>query len=761
MNPNLVEDYLKHHRYLNWTVWALIVIGAFLLRLPHFSPLAVVGIDSGIYVYCATNSLFPHSPYIIHSLIGVLLRPFVTLDLGYSVVSMVSSLVSILFFMGMMERLYKSRLAGWIAGIVLACSPVCARFAGIQEIYALQFFFLSWSWYVLSGGRRTFLAGLIFGVTVATHSGTVFALPTTLILMCSAIRNRALALSGHEGEEIPLKINGHPLSRACPVAILVFLLGAILSGVLAVMWVAWLWFSTPGAPPLSDLPTFLRGSSPFIEWAKFAEWGVGYQILNQLHRTWTDLSSPEVMGSWMVVFGTLALLLQPWRITIPWWLLSLPYLVYEMLVTYSLDYGIYSVLIIPSIAVGLGLCASVPRDSSRSSGIVFLVTVFLVILLDGLDVGPAVRIITTVVLAFCIGMPYFLSTARIAVLVLALLLSEDLIEDFHDTAKLRRLMPWYRESGAPMFLSKWVHDNSPVNTMIFHPLDWAYSGYATALYAERIPMFGTADTLNLRPWQPIMQAFGVIPKVTVEHIENWLDQGVPLISYDDKPFSERWLYWKPEFAERFEARPILWFDRNQSGTSDLWKNVQAFQAVDVGNIEAEQQAGLKLPDNVTRGRLNVPVYHPTLYWLSRKSDPGVPDWVQEMRAKVPSQQVGAPSSMDDDGISIMDSQTKVYIDLPSSPGKSYILHHRLQTMGWHYTTLCSVKVNGKWVHVGGDMEQIVSAIEPQFTDFYYRVPARYVDGSKVSIKLSAAYGCKAINIYRLEWGVEEDASPNP
>jgi hypothetical protein len=251
-----------------------------------------------------------------------------------------------------------------------------------------------------------------------------------------------------------------------------------------------------------------------------------------------------------------------------------------------------------------------------------------------------------------------------------------------------------------------------------------------------------------------------LPMVPIESFENWLDQEIPLLSYDPDPFSRQWSDWKEEFRARYEARPLLWLDRNQSGTSDLWRDVRIVASVDVGNITAERQIGMQTPPHMTRDLLNVPIYHPSLFWLARKNDPGVPDWVRELQAKVPPNQVGSPPFVEDDGIFIQGDETKVKFDLPAIAGQTHILRQRIQTMGMTYTVVCSIKVSGKWIHVGGDIEQIYSPIDQQFTDFYFSVPGDYITGNQVSLKLSAEYDCRAINVYRLDWAVREDAPLN-
>ncbi len=762
MDLNPLDDYTFRNQRLNRAVYLAILVVAFLLRVPHFSPLAVVGVDTGIYVYCAENGYFPHAPYLVHSLIGLAMKPFVRLDWGFSAVSMISSLISILFFSWTMERLYQSRVAGWVAGVVLACTPICIRFAGIQEIYALQFLFLSWTWYVCSAGHHPLLAGLLFGTTMATHTGTIFTLPATLLLLWNVTYARAVTgitngvVTSHSGSFMQT-------SRwVCIKSLIIFLISAAVVGLLAVSWVVYLWMTTPGAPELSSLPVFLRGYAPSFDWYRFSQGGVIHQIFVQTQRVWRDLADPHVIGSKLLGFSLLALLLQPWRLSAPWWLLSIPYILYEVLITYSLDAGVYCVFIVPAFAAGLGLSSIIPSDSFYRHGILVLVLVFILLLFDTLDVSMAGVVVTVLVAAFLVGRTRFITTARVAVLLLGLFFAIDDVEDYQKTAKIRQLMSWYRNSGAPCVLSKWVRDNTPKDTIVCQPLDWLSSSYAVSLYSEREPLFRSAEKLALTPWRPLMHNFSFLSPVTVENIENWLSQGRPLVSFDPEPFTGYQTLWKAEFSERYEARPILWLDRNQSGTSSLWHRCQVIASVNIGDATSEQQAHLKIPATSKRGWLQALMYHPTLYWISRRTDTEVPVWVRELQSKVPSTQIGSPPVVVDDGIAIEESGACIIFELPAVPGRTHILRHRLQSGGLlQFITSCSIDIDGKWVRTGADMEQIFGPPDQQFTDFYYRVPGDHIGYDRVTLKLSAAFGCQEINVYHIDWAAAEEGALNP
>ncbi len=762
MDVNPLDDYAFRSPHLNRAVYLAIVVTACFLRVPHFSPLAVVGSDPAIYTYCAEHDLFPHAPYLVYSLIGLFLRSLVRLDWGYSAVSLVSSLMSILFFSWTVERSYRSRVAGWVAGVVLACTPICVRLAGIQEVYAVQFLFLSWTWYVCSGGNRPLLAGLLFGTTMATHSGTIFALPTTLLLLWTATHDRAVSVVGDGGETSGSCPNTRTPRGVCVKSLVVFLIAAGAVGLLAISWVVYLWYSTPGAPGLSYLPIFLRGASPTFDWDRFSQGGVIHQVLFQISRAWKDLADYQVIGSKLLVCSILALGLQPWRISLPWWLLCLPYILYEMSITYSLDTGIYCVFIVPACAVGLGLCAVVSREYFSTGKIVALTIAVLLFLFDVLDVVASGRIVVALIVAFLMGRSHLLTAARVTILLLGLFLAIDDVEDYQSTAKVRKLMPWYREQSAPYVLSKWVRDNTPQDTIVCQPMDWLYSPYSAPLYSAREPLFRGGDRLAVTPWRPLMKDLTSLPRVTVEDIEHWLSQGRPLVSYDPEPFTGYLTYWKPEFSERYEARPILWLDRNQSGTSDLWQGCQPIASVDIGNITAEQQAHLRLPDTAVRGTLSALMYHPTLYWIARRTDTEVPVWVKDLQTKVPAEQLGAPPMVEDEGIAIEKSKSVIIFELPAIPGRTHILRQRIQSGGLiQYITSCSIDVDGKWIRAGADMEQILGPPDQQFTDFFYQVPGENILSDRVKLKLSAVFGSKEINVYGIDWAAAEEGASSP
>jgi hypothetical protein len=762
MDLNPLDDYAFRSQRLNMAVYLAIMVVAMLLRSPHFSSLAVVGSDPAIYTYCAEHKIFPHAPYVIYTLVGLLLKNFVRLDWGYSVVSMISSLVSVLFFAWSVESLYRSRVAGWVAGFVLACTPICVRLAGIQEVYALQFLFLSMTWYVCSGGNHPLLAGLLFGTTMATHSGVIFALPTTLLLLWKTTHDRVVSVTGEGGEGGSSSLEVWIPRQACVRAIVIFLVAAGAVGLHAVGWIAYLWITTPGAPELSYLPVFLRGSAPSLDWNNFSQGGVIHHFLIQIIRVWSDLSDFQVIGAKLLTLSILALLLHPWRITAPWWLLSLPYLFYEILVTRSLDAGIYCVFIVPALAAGLGLCAIVPREVSRTGGIVALTLAILQFFFDVLDMDTTVWIAATLSVAFLVGRLQLLTTARVTTLLLGLFFAINDSEDFQSTAKVRNLMPWYREQGAPFVLSAWVRENTPKDTIVCHPMDWLYSPYSAPLYSGREPIFRGADRLALTPWRPLMQALNALPLVTIENIESWLSQGRPMVSYDPEPFTGYLTYWRPEFSERYEARPILWLNRNQSGTSDYSSGCQTLVSVDIGDATAERQVNLRIPDTAVRTTLCAPVYHPTLYWIARRTDKETPTWVRELENKVPSDQWGAPPQVRDEGIGIEKSKAVIFLDLPAIPGKTHILRQRIQSGGLlQFVTNCSIEKNGKWIRIGADMEQIMGPPDLQFTDFFFQVPGDTIRRDHVTLQLSAAHGCKEINVFQLDWAAARDGSPNP
>ena len=167
---------------LNFTIYAVILLAGFWLRVPHFTPLALIGSDASEYVYCVQKGVFPHSPYVLHYWAGWVLNGFVRLDWGYSALSMVSSLAAIPLFGLMIGRLCRSQLAGWGAALVVTVAPVSIRFAGFQEVYAFQFFWLCLAWWGAICQRSGFLCGFGLGAAFATHSGTLFAIPATLLL---------------------------------------------------------------------------------------------------------------------------------------------------------------------------------------------------------------------------------------------------------------------------------------------------------------------------------------------------------------------------------------------------------------------------------------------------------------------------------------------------------------------------------------------------------------------------------------------------
>ncbi len=752
------------------------------LRIPHFSPLAVIGPDGSEYVYCVEKHQLPHSPYLLYMWMGFLLRRFIRLDWGYAGLSMVCSLVTTVLFGRVAEHLYRNRFAGWVAATVFALLPVSIRYSGLQEVYTVQIFWLVLAWWALVACSSPLGCGLAAGAAVTTHNGTVFALPALLLLFhqCSsppaqassfslfprklesmvaflsqqvektihvlkkellAVRHsspawwktKALAWEAHaatwvQEEETPFRNLARASARwpfshakafyAWKPQWAKLLAGFLIPQVIVMTWLLIIWIQGHGLRGLPLLRHFLRGVAPDPGTRESLGTSWWDCLWRQSARTWNELANPDVLGFVPLLMGLVLLLLCPLRKTLVWWLLAIPYLLYEMTLGMSLDWGIYLVFVVPAVAAGLALGTACWSWSSNRP----------------------------------------LNLLRILVCATGLAGLFFQIPAFQVEAEVRRLLPWYREGGAIKALSDWVRMNSPKDSLVIQPMDWHFAGLASTLYTDRIPLFRESGGILLPGrWRPLFNndKFGHVRTVTTQDFEQWLDTERPILSFDADPFHTWSAYWPKVDIERYETRPILWLDHNQSGTSDLWRNIRILAIVDIGDPTAEAPYHVQYSENRIWADLEIAPFRPTLYRIARKTDPpGSPQWVKDLQALVPEKQRTPPSPVRDEGFSIKAGEGPISLRLPSLPGRDHVLRLTLQSVGWDYVVECQVRTGARWVYTDRDMEKITGDPGYYFTDLYLRVPARYVHDSNLDVRLLPALGTPTLNAFQIEWGVD-------
>jgi hypothetical protein len=497
------------------------------------------------------------------------------------------------------------------------------------------------------------------------------------------------------------------------------LAGFLIPQAIVMSWLLVIWIEGHGLRGLFLLHHFLRGVAPdpATEQAFGKSWWNFWW--EQSVRTWNTFASPEVFGFIPLVAAVLLLLIVPPRKTLIWWFLAIPYLVYEMTVGASLDWGIYLVFIVPTVAASLAMGVACWTWS---------------------DNRPLNLLRTLLCAGGIIGLLYQLPA-------------------FQTGSEIRRLLPWYREGGATKALSDWVRKNSPQDSLVIQPLDWHFAGLASTLYTDRIPLFRDSGGILIPGvWRPLFchPAFHHVLPTTTADFEHWLDTGRPILSFDADPFHTWSAYWPELDTDRYETRPILWLDRNQSGTSDFWTNVQSLASVDVGDPTAEARYHVEYSINRTYAVIQTPPYHPTLYRIARKTDPpDPPQWVKDLQVLVPECQRTPLPPRWDNGFSIKTEDGPVSLTLPTIPGRDHVLRLTLQSIGWDYVAECQVKMGKRWIRASRDMERITGLPDYYFTDLYLQVPARYVNETTLVVRLLPALGAPALNYFQIEWGVDK------
>ena len=733
--------------------WAGLLLLAFWLRLPHFRSLALQ-FDEVEYAYCVEAGVLPHSPYLFFLWVGYLLRHFVSLDWGYSALSMVSSLLSIPLFALIARSLTSSKTGGWVSGMVLALAPISIEFAGRQEIYPFQFLLLSGAWYLGILRKKALLSGLLLGATFATHNGTLFALPATLLLFAQAWRKPrekpVFQAADGMGLGPGLETDGPPrdsiFRRGRRWAF--FGLGFAFPVALVVVWLTIHWFHVYGSEDSHLLLRYLRGSAPTPDFAEFLKGGpghdnpgfagVGDRFGDQLERIWADVGDVEVFARGLALCGMICLALMPWRVALPWWLLPLPFLIYEIGVGWTIDKGIYSVFILPTLAVGFAHSATflVARGGAflkKSSLNSELRTSNLALRTSHFELRKTC--LTLLHLGVFLG--GFVSAAVNLPAV-------------QDAASYRSLQPWLRKDGSTMALAQWVRENAPTDTIVMAPVEWYYCGLAVPYYANRIPLFRDGYLLNPVPGKPIYAGpdFDYLKMISTEDLARWVDEERPLVCFDSDPFTSFGALWTNVDVSGFEARPILWLDRNQSGTSLAWKEPQILCHIEPLSKKDRNKWGANVSSPYPLSATEMPLFRPTLYCIARKGDPWrLPGWALALQEKAPEDQRGVPPSWKGGGCLFADSFA-FYSD--AVPGKDHVVRIVVDARGCQYVVRCESKCEGEWLLAAQDMEKYV--LEPQnlFVDMYFRIPAGRIKEDAIKIRLSPGYGTPYVNLYLVE-----------
>ena len=686
-------------------VYAAIFILAFILRFPHLWTIAVVGHDAAEYVWCVENDRLPHAPYILFVWLGYLINAFVSLDLGYSLLSLASAIPTLWFFGQILSRLAGNPVPGWIGAFVVATTPVSILYSGLQEVYSVQLLLLIICWWLAVCRNAPFGCGFAYGCALMIHIGSLFALPATLVFLYRAgYQNPAR----EQGDSTPAQNPRAHARGSVGRSLSLFVIGAGIPFLICLAWLVTVWVSAYGDGSYATLFSYLCGTAPEPVIS-------GSVVERGIVSLFSNLGKFEVIGAVLLTGGSITLALLPLRLSLPWLALCLPYMAYEVTIGYKLDWGIYHVFIVPALAAGIGLSASswsMWKEDPRRWG------AFLIAVVGALVALPRCQ----------------------------------------EMAEMRKTIPWQRPAGAPMALAEWVAENTPGDSIVIQPLDWQFAGAATALYMKRQTLFHELGSLVLPgrwlAYRPEPE-FRHERNATTDDFNTWLEEERPLMCFDRDTFTSLVGHWPDLDEDQFEPRPILWLERNQSGTSESWENIELLAGVDLGSDQVPELVELLLPEEHTVRRRRLMVYRPAIYYVARKSDSAEPPaWVKNLRELVPENQRGAAEEWEGVGIEFSrgKGRDKLELVLPAKAGADHCLKLVLDSTRWEYIVKCQVHYQGEWVTVGHDMEYIFDGPPSQFADLFFTIPREYVKEDHLRVRLYPTRDLKELRPYRVEIG---------
>jgi hypothetical protein len=514
-----------------------------------------------------------------------------------------------------------------------------------------------------------------------------------------------------------------------------FAIGFILPVVAVVSWLALIWLRVHGPDRMGLLFTYLRGSAPSPDFqCLFVGEGdsagglvsrlsaIPGNLGDQLERIWGDLGDPEVLTRGLTVCGAVGLSTISLRKSLAWWLFGLLYLLYEVGVGETLDVGIYSVFVLPSLAFGLAHSAAKLTETKKRD---------------------------------------LLSVVRLAVLVGGVGTATLNLPSVQGEATYRSLQPWLRGEGSTMALARFVRENTPPETIVMVPVEWYYCGLAVPYYTERIPLFRNGYVLVPSPWQPIYSSTQTdyLKKIANDDIEKWLDEDRPIVTFDRDPFTSFGSEWTYVDINPYEARPILWLDRNQTGTSLGWRGENVLCHIDPTDKDDRKPWRLNLPRSFPLPETELPLLRPTLYRLARKTDPpGHPDWAVALQERVPLEQRGTPPKWKGAGCILADTAS---FQSPAVPWKNHVVRVLVNSQGLEYVLECEAKSGGEWTRIGCDMEKYVLDPPPVFAELYFTIPGKMIDDDILKIRLSPSFKTTYMNIYQIEVATVEDKEDMP
>ena len=326
---------------------ALATVIGILLRTRTFQG-AAQSWDACEYVWAIEGRYLPHSPYLVHHVLGRLLATMLPTGLALSLISFVAGSASIPLLGAIVLRLTRNATAAVASAALLAATPVHAWYSGVQEIYVLQgaLGLAALLLAVSAGSRRDLAAGLAFGVAFAAHNGTAFLVPAfALALLRSPIGDAAR----------PAWRTGRAFAAALGMVGVVY--GLVGVGFL-------LREGTAGLAPFAE---YVRGIAPLPR--EGGAWALD-RVLGSWKSALRDgMGIPMVMWPLGLALGVVVLLRRRGDVAL-WLAWGAPFLAYELLLGTNLDRGLYAIYAaIPLAAlagIGIGLVAR-PGSSRRGT----------------------------------------------------------------------------------------------------------------------------------------------------------------------------------------------------------------------------------------------------------------------------------------------------------------------------------------------------------------------------------------------------------
>jgi hypothetical protein len=459
----------------------------------HFLDSFPNGWDQAEYCWAIQSDYLPHSPYIFYFLLGKMLGVVLSAPAALAALSFVSGLLALWLLTGTAARLLGSEegptlvdhWAATLAALLVGGTFVFVRQAGTQEIYLLQCCLLVGAAYSVTraaGARQLLLCGIMCGAAVALHSGSVFALP--------ALGWLALARADRPRGQLALLWIG---SLSITAAIGVALVAALL-------------------PTGVELSSYLLGIAPPVTLERigdprFLSKSIAATLQRLTNHDIPIVRFPPETGPLGLSFlhlgaGAVGAGIALWRsrrigIFVVLW--AAPYFAYEIALGWSIDWGVYTVFLLPALALTLAF--------------LFRPVLATVTLLSWWGRGSALLLVAMVAAAVVPNVVLFANHWNDA--------ESDQLEHFSDLA-IAAL--WIREHASSQALVLQPSSEGNVNILPY------YSQRQHALIHG--PRFEVFDAFGVR-FSPLnSRSYSLL---TTERLDAWIRAGREIIAFERNP----------------------------------------------------------------------------------------------------------------------------------------------------------------------------------------------------------------------------------